>query len=106
MAIYLLQQLCPLVSTYGFGTERLQGMRVPYHYFRFYGAREFGNSKAHSFDTETALFRALMDRRREFPPPGHPWYGRKLRGEPQEGARAHALTHPNKVGPPRSGGTG
>uniref|UniRef100_A0A061RJU4 Cmp-n-acetylneuraminate-beta-galactosamide-alpha--sialyltransferase 1 n=1 Tax=Tetraselmis sp. GSL018 TaxID=582737 RepID=A0A061RJU4_9CHLO len=77
VASYLAHQLCRRASVYGFGSERVTSSDVhtPYHYYKFYGARQFGNSKAHSFDTELNLMSQLYNASVPHPAPGHPMYG-------------------------------
>eukprot|EP00899_Mesostigma_viride_P011384 jgi/Mesvir1/20246/Mv13480-RA.1 len=54
VAIYFLRHLCKAVTVYGFGSSKIEGVTVPYHYYQGVGSRKEGDP-VHSFATEEAL---------------------------------------------------
>ncbi|KAK3236399.1 hypothetical protein CYMTET_53459, partial [Cymbomonas tetramitiformis] len=93
LVVYLALQLCYRLDAYGFGWEPSQpqlGGRAnlpisddaavgkervdSYHYYRSWGQRHAGNTRAHSFEVEQALLSELFSSKRLHPPVGQMWH--------------------------------
>jgi len=70
VGVYLLLQLCNSVSVYGFGWHKTRAWELDdndaeqqssYHYYKFWGRRAQGNTRAHAFDVVRVRFQALPD---------------------------------------------